>query len=391
MLADSTLIKNTDQCVMCGLCLPHCPTYRVSRNEGESPRGRISLIKAYAQGELDAGSAIQTHLQSCTACMQCEQVCPAEVAYQSILDSGRQLYRPRLSLKTRSLQSLGLFLLTKKRGHRWFKVLQAAASVAAKTRLFSSFEMLQFATVLQQQKTEPQLPQEMQSSQKVTIFSGCSADLLDRKTFNSTLKIVAALGYQPHTPQQHLCCSALAQHSGFPELATSQRRNAHEYLHAHDVISFASGCGRQLENDGINNTARHYDIHDWLQQDNKLTRLQFKPLNKKVLLHTPCSLQSKQADAMEQVLRNIPAVTVQKFNDDLHCCGAGGMQILTPQASNQALLQSKIAAIKELQPDVIVTANVGCSLQLQKGLLQANTQIPVLHTVSLLAEHLREP
>lgn len=375
---------------MCGLCLPHCPTYRVSRNEGESPRGRISLIKAYAQGELDAGPAIQTHLQSCTACMQCEQVCPADVAYQSILDSGRQLYRSRLKLKIRGLQSLAIFLLTKKWGHRWFKILQMAASIVARSGLCTSSEIVQLAAVLKQQNIRSHLPQEIKSQQQVTIFSGCTAQLLDRETISSTLRIVAALGYQSHLPKRHLCCSALAQHSGFPELAIRQRRNVHEYLHAHDVISFASGCGQQLENDGINNNARHYDIHDWLQQNNKLSTLQLKPLNKKVLLHTPCSLHKNQAGAMEQVLQAIPAVTVQRFNDDLYCCGAGGMQILTPQASNQALLHSKIATIKELQPDVIITANVGCRLQLQKGLLQANIDIPVLHTVSLLAEQLQE-
>ena len=374
---------------MCGLCLPHCPTYRVSRNEGESPRGRISLIKAYAQGELNAGPAIQTHLQSCTACMRCEQVCPADVAYHSILDSGRRLYRSRLDLKTRSLQNLGIFLLTKKWGHRWCKFLLGGASAVARLGLFTSSEIVQLATVLQQRKSGAQLPQEVQSRRQVTIFSGCSAQLLDRETFSDTLRIVAALGYQTHLPAQHLCCGALAQHSGLPELAKRQRRITHEYLHAHDVISFASGCGQQLESDGINQTARHYDIHDWLQQNNKLSQLQLKPLNKKVLLHTPCSMRKNQADAMEKVLQAIPAVTVQKFNDDLNCCGAGGMQILTPQASNLALLQSKISTIKELQPDVIISANVGCKLQLQKGLLQANIQTPVLHTVSLLAEQLQ--
>ena len=375
---------------MCGLCLPHCPTYRVSRNEGESPRGRISLIKAYAQGNLPAGAAVQTHMQSCTACMKCEQVCPANVAFHSILDSGRWQYRRRLDFKTRSLQTLGVYLLCQKWGRRLFKILQTSAAAWARLGIFATYETTHLAMAIQKKNYKKPLPEIISSDKNVTVFTGCSGQLLDRETFASTLKMLAALNYMARIPAQNLCCGALAQHSGLIEMAARQRQKTHEHLHSQDVISFASGCGRQLETDGVNGLARHYDIHTWLLQDNKLNMLRFRPLAKNVMVHIPCSMEADQIQAMTQALQTVPGVSLQMFEDDLHCCGAGGMQILTPQASNRELLQSKIDTIKASRPDLIVTANIGCALQLQKGLLQAKLDIPVLHTVTLLAGQLRD-
>ena len=375
---------------MCGLCLPHCPTYQVSLHEGESPRGRISLIKAYAQGDLSASPAIQTHLQSCTACMQCEQVCPADVPYQSILDTGRCLYRSRLSFKTRSIQTLAINLLTKKWGHSVSRLLLAVAGIGTRLGLFGESEAMQLARVVQKQKTLKSSTQQTVTNNQVTLFLGCTAELLDRESLHSALMLINALDYQAQLPQKLLCCGALAQHSGLPDIAQRQRRQAHADLQSEEIISFASGCGQQLEQDGISNVGRHYDIHQWLLRDNKLSTLNLRPLAKTILLHTPCSMRSDQVEAMVKVLEQIPAVTLQRFDDNLFCCGAGGMQILTPEASNQALLQSKIDKIKALQPDIIVTANIGCALQFQKGLHKADLDIAVVHTATLLARQLQD-
>ena len=375
---------------MCGLCLPHCPTYRISRNEGESPRGRISLIKAYAQQKLPAGHGIQTHLQSCTGCMQCERVCPAKVDYQSILDQGRQLYRARLDYKTRSLQTLGIYLLTTQWGQRFVPLLHSAAAACNKLGVLKKSALVQLGALMHQQRHVKPIVENVPTGKRVTVFSGCSAQSFDRDTLRDALKLIAALGYQAQLPQAHLCCSALAQHSGRVNLAAEQRRQTHRYLNAEQVVSIASGCGDQLDRDGIGNSADHSDIHSWLVQHNAGKLLRLKPMNKKVLLHIPCSMHAAQADALEQLVHNIPGVRCRRFNDEALCCGAGGMQLVTPQVSNTALLQSKMATVIEAQADIIITANVGCRLQLQKGLAQAKIDVPVLHTVSLLAGQLME-
>src|SRR5579859_3655762 len=88
-------LADADKCVKCALCLPHCPTYRVTLDEGESPRGRIALMQGLATGALDATPRLAAHLDHCLACRACEAVCPAEVPYGRLIDSARQVLTSR--------------------------------------------------------------------------------------------------------------------------------------------------------------------------------------------------------------------------------------------------------------------------------------------------------
>src|SRR5215475_8968771 len=88
-------LADADKCVKCALCLPHCPTYRVSKDEGESPRGRIALMQGMATGALELTPALSRHLDQCLACRACEAVCPAEVPYGKLIDAGRAELRRR--------------------------------------------------------------------------------------------------------------------------------------------------------------------------------------------------------------------------------------------------------------------------------------------------------
>ena len=393
MQADASLIKKTDQCVMCGLCLPHCPTYRVSRHEAESPRGRISLIKAFAQEQLPASPAIQAHLQSCTTCLRCQQVCPANVPYDDIIDAGRDLYRSNLNAGTRYLQYIVASLLSRKWGQKLFSILQPTARGVYKLGLFRHNELIQLAQLQPKQKPVISTVRITSSKNKVTIFPGCTAELFDQETLNNVIEIVNALGFQAKLPHKLLCCSALARHSGITQLAAQQQYDCEQYLHAtesSEIITFASGCGQQLDeiSDGWN--SNHLDIHDWLTKENRFRQLTLKPLAEKILVHTPCSMQVSphKVEAMLRILRSIPDIAIRTFEDDQGCCGAGGMQLLTPQASNHALLQSMLKTIRKDSADIIVTANIGCALQLRKGIQQAKLDIKVMHPITLLNRQL---
>lgn len=393
MQADATLIKKTDQCVMCGLCLPHCPTYRVSQHEAESPRGRISLIKALAQNQLQASPAIQTHLQSCTGCMRCQEVCPANVPYHEIIDVGRSLYQPKLDFSMRCLHYSLVTLLSRTWGHKLFSLLQTMARGIYNLGLFRHNELIQLAQLHTRQKQYTSAAQLDSSKKNVFIFPGCTAQLLDQETLNNTIKIVNTLGFQAKTPKNLICCSALAQHSGLTELAQQQRHYCKENLYieqSSEIISFASGCGQQLDENFANSSKCHLDIHAWLNNEDRLQQLILRPLEKRVLVHTPCSMQtnSHNVEAMFNVLKTIPDVTIQILANDQGCCGAGGMQLLTPQTSNQALLQYMLKTIQQYSPDIIVTANIGCALQLRKGLQQIKLKVEVMHPVTLLARQL---
>jgi glycolate oxidase iron-sulfur subunit len=84
-------LADADRCVKCALCLPHCPTYRDSLDENESPRGRIALMQAAAREELAVDTRLAGHLNRCLGCRNCEPVCPADVPYGRLLDAGRAI------------------------------------------------------------------------------------------------------------------------------------------------------------------------------------------------------------------------------------------------------------------------------------------------------------
>ena len=388
MQFDSNILKKTDQCVMCGLCLPHCPTYKVSQHESESPRGRISLIKAMTQGQLKPSSSLEEHLQSCTACYKCETVCPAKVPYREILDYGRSQYRPNLKSANKILQTMSLTMLTHRWGHRSLHLL---AKVNRLLPLPSSQILKHIASI----KFNPTLNNnQAKQSTNVMLFTGCTGQVFDQQVIKSSQQLISLLGINTHVTKNTLCCSALAQHSGHTVKAEIQRKQLIIYLEQHQInelISFTTGCGQQLDDSFSALTYKHLDIHTWLEKHHLSKKVTFRPLAKKVLVHIPCSMQHKPSSvqAMLSLLKNIPEINILQFNDDNLCCGAGGMQLLTPNTSNLALRQAKISGIKQSKPDIIVTPNIGCRLQLTHGLDAFNKTIHVMHPITLLANQVQ--
>ena len=373
--------KAAEQCVMCGLCLPHCPTYQISQHEAESPRGRISLIKAYAEKNLQPSSALETHLQSCTTCLKCENVCPANVSYEMLIDHGRKLYRPNLNLTVRLKQFITINALSTRWGHKFIALAAKFVSLLP--------ERLHITQILKVSRNFHPLNIQNTHSKTITVLPGCTGNLFDKQTVNSIANIMSSLGYNMNMPDKILCCGALAQHSGLPDIANKQIQSTKDFLKDKEkCISFASGCGRQYDKHYANESTSHEDILKWLTSNKKLTNLMLNPLDANVLIHSPCTVDQHDIDICEQVLTLIPKVQILKFTDGLFCCGAGGAQLLSPTDSNLQLLDAKIATVKSLQPDIIVSSNIGCAMHLQIGLRKSNLDIEVIHPVTLLSRQL---
>jgi glycolate oxidase iron-sulfur subunit len=368
---------------MCGLCLPHCPTYQISQNEAESPRGRISLIKAFSEGNLTSSDSLQTHLQSCTGCMKCQQVCPAKVPYQDIIDSGRNLYRPKLKFSSQLLQKTAITLLTNQWGHQ----LLSFISIILKP-LPAPLRFVRLLKLITQGSVSKNSLDEKQPS--ITVLPGCTGSLFDQQTLTSITAVLEKLEIRADVPKALMCCGALAQHSGLLNKAQQQVKTISHFLSSNKVnqfISFASGCGRQFNQHFPD---QHYDILTWLSSSTKFKQLTFSPTTQRVLVHTPCTLEKNDHSALFELLALIPGIQLLEFNDDISCCGAGGMQLMTPEESNRTLLSAKIDSIRAIQPDIIVSSNIGCSLSLQLGLQSAGLDISVIHPVTLLAKQLSQ-
>ena len=384
MSTQINLSKAADQCVMCGMCLPTCPTYQVSQHEAESPRGRISLIKALSEGKLTASSTLNTHVQSCTGCLKCQQICPANVQYQDILDIGKEKLMDEISFSARMLQKATIEVSTHDWGH---KLLRFSRHISKLLPIPTQHALLlKHIDVNQPAKTLSKYHQSV-----VNVFTGCTGNLFDSQTLNSLIKLLDAIGISAHLPDQTLCCGAMAQYSGLIKQAQQNLKTLKHYLNnqtSNVVLSFASGCGRQLNEHFSDKSIQHFDALFWLSQQDAFNTLQFSSTKHKVLIHTPCSENTLQQTQMHETLSRIPNIELIEFDDNLGCCGAGGLQLTSPEQSNQRLLEEKINTVQTIQPDLIVSSNIGCSLNFKLGLDKTNLDIEVIHPLTLLARQL---
>jgi glycolate oxidase iron-sulfur subunit len=389
-----------DQCVKCGLCLPVCPTYRVARNEAESPRGRIAFAQALVSGRLAATPTLTTHLDQCLACMSCEQVCPSHVRYGDLLLATRSLMRESNARRPRGMR----FLLARPRLLRnglrlanWpilraciqSRIMQKALRPLGLDRVARELPLLPRITALPRRAT-PVAP----ARASVGLFLGCVAAEMDRDVHAGAVRLLQALGYDVVLPRGQACCGALAAHAGDIEgadaLAVPTRR-AFVDSGVDTVLVSASGCygtlrDRSLAGSGI----RVREIHEFLAGDDRIDDLKFRPLDIRLALHTPCTQTNvaAAAGAIQRLLTRIPQMEIVPLPDEPRCCGAAGDYFLHHAAIADTLRAEKLGQVAALAPALLVTSNVGCRLFLENGLRQRGDHIPVVHPIALLAQQL---
>lgn len=242
------------------------------------------------------------------------------------------------------------------------------------------------------------------SSRTVAIFQGCMGAMLDSVTVESTRKILRALGYDPVVITTQQCCGALALHQGDAERARKlARNNIRAFAAAGSPIVFiATGCGTLLKEyaqlfeqspeaiEAESFARRCVEICDFIAQDPALAQLTFSPLAARVAVHTPCSLRNvlKCESAVFELLRRIPGVESTPLPSNHLCCGAAGSYMLTQPDISRSLLAIKLRDLAHIEPDLMVSSNIGCLLHIQSGAAQSNRPIPCLHPVTLLAAQL---
>lgn len=396
--SDPSLLILADQCVQCGLCLPHCPTYRLEATEAESPRGRIALAKALATGALDPGPLALAHLDHCLGCLSCQKVCPSQVRYDEILTRTRaqlRARRPAVGRLRRSLHDpklltrlaqLGAILRT----DRW---LPAFARLLPKDSLLRRLALSQPSPPLR--LVEPDRTQSRPAARgRIVLFRGCVASVHDRDTFAAARTLLEALGYEVVATSAGACCGALPRHAGEIEAATTNAAATREELRrsgAEIVLTTASGCFGDLRDQVLGDDAmRVIDIHAFLAADAGLAALHFRPLAKKAALHLPCTQVNVAggADAIQALLARVPQLTVLPLPEQPRCCGAAGSYFIEQPEFADRLRAQKLDQTAALHPDIILTSNIGCRIHLGNGLRQREERIPLRHPLALLAEQL---
>jgi glycolate oxidase iron-sulfur subunit len=360
--------KILKSCVHCGFCLATCPTYQLSGNELDSPRGRIYLIKSALEGNNFSTDSIK-HLDRCLTCRSCETTCPSGVEYGELIDIGREFVETKRPL--------------------WQKIYRNVVRKLLTTPiLFNSVGLL-----FRHSKTKGTLTETKACNKKVLLLGGCVQPTLAPNINHSIKNILHKLGYEAIETPQRECCGAVDQHlSAHKDAINKIKYNIDRWsqVEVESIISSASGCGVMVKDypsmfgelDPYYKKAKliankTIDISQFLA-DKDLTKLEIE--KKKISYHETCTLQHGQrlGGLVESILNNL-GYEIQSVVDSHICCGSAGTYSIFQPKISQQLKINKLVNLQSSSPDIIVTSNIGCLMHLQQG-----TDIPVKHWVELL-------
>lgn len=377
-------------CMHCGLCLKSCPTYNLTGLETDSPRGRLFLMRAVAEGRLAAEEAAPA-LDRCVRCGACGPSCPSMVPYGQILREHTAIHgsgnstmarwlgsKSRMRLAGRALrfsQRSGLLKLAKVVPNK--RLRRAAQMVPHKPQLFRPAPGAKFAALGEQRGV-------------VALHLGCVEAELFGKNVQDTIAVLTHEGFEVVCPQQPSCCGAAAAHDGQHEQGCNSGKQTLQQLAGFDAIIVpAAGCTAFLS--GLDSNAGVVDPMIFIHR--KGVRTTLKPVNRKVVYATPCHRQNILGDApeMRQAMLAIPDLELVESEESEMCCGAGGAAFLKQPELTDAIGARKAKFLHESGATQVVSGNPGCAMQLEAKLRERNAELEVIHPITLLREALGCP
>ncbi len=369
-----------DQCVACGLCLPHCPTYQLTRRESESPRGRIALMRAIAAASeaLDA-----TSREHCLACGRCERVCPADVRYLDLLDLSRSAQRPArprwLALASRLRRRIATSPLA--------ATLAALGAAAQRSpRLSSASAALRVARSWRR-PPDPTTAVDTTPTPALFVLTGCGSGLQD-DAVDGALRLLARAGVSVTVAPPHACCGALERHAGDAEGALrslQQLTDAVAASGAGRIAALDSGCTRELRRHRPGADVTPTDLLTVLAAALDANGRRFHGGGRRVGVYRPCTLDATGAIALDRLLGRIDDLEVVSIEAGHGCCGAAGEYFLDQPALSARLAAPLAEAIAAARVDAVVTVNLGCRLQLAARMDHRGDRTPVLHLLGFMA------
>jgi glycolate dehydrogenase iron-sulfur subunit len=413
---DRPLYEDYSRCVHCGLCLDHCPTYRLWGKEADSPRGRIRQMKLVDEGRLELGEAFVTHMDRCLDCRACETACPSGVEYGKLIELARAQIQQKYS---RSWCSR----LARDFVYRWLlphpariRLVARAARLAQVTGLQSFVRGSQIARLFGMQQRLELLPNidrnffDVSVGQtfpaigkrraRVAFFAGCVARVTFTALNDATIRVLQANGCEVVVPAGQVCCGALAAHAGMRDVARELALinfGAFGGEKVDAIVTNAAGCGSTLKEyshlfdsssaagaDAAQFSGRVRDVTEFLDQLGMVAPMRELPL--RVTIQDSCHLLhgQKVREAPRRLLRAIPGVQIVEMLRADQCCGSAGVYNVTETKASMDLLADKMTNAKATGATAIVTANPGCILQLRAGSAMHKTGQEVLHVVELL-------
>lgn len=407
-----------NQCVRCGLCLPTCPTYVETLVETSGPRGRIALIRAVAEGQLDLTSPGFMHQMSeCLDCRACEAVCPSGVRYGELLEPARtQIVRATAAERTPASRFGRAVLIG-----QLFSHMSLMRGAALFTRFYQRSGLQAFARssgilrALKLERLESLAPRmsapffvprgqrfPAHGTRKATAFfhAGCIMHVAFADWNEASVRVLARAGVDVIVPRDQGCCGAITIHAGEMDRGRAlAKRNiaSFEESGADVYVINAAGCGSALKEYGqlfhedpawreraTAFSSKVRDITEYLDEIGLAPGL--GAVNASVTYQDPCHLAHAQriTAAPRRLLAQIPGLEIREMEESSLCCGSAGIYNITQPEMAGRLGRRKVEHILDVTPDILATANPGCALQIANGLRAAGRPIEVLHVVQLL-------
>lgn len=408
-------------CIHCGLCLNHCPTYRVLGTEMDSPRGRIYQVLQVDEGRLPIAESFVTHIDRCLGCVACETACPSGVQY------GRIVERARAQIETHYRRP------AMERFVRWLfyeKLLKDFHRLAQAARLLRFYQqsplqgwvrksrLLKLLGMEDVERLSPHIDPEFffeeigmlipasgEVRARVGFHAGCIANVAFSRLNYATIRLLSMNGVEVYVTPRQRCCGALHSHAGYREDARKlARKNIDTFLdgsqHYDAILTNAAGCGSTLkEYDDLladdpeyaersrEFTSKVKDVTEFLAGLG--LREPQKKLSEKVTYQDPCHLAHAQKvrSAPRELLKAVGAEIIELPHWD-QCCGSAGTYNVAQNELSMKILDAKMDDVRTVAASIstVVTANVGCMLQLRAGMEKNGLNLPVKHVIEVLNE-----
>lgn len=393
-------------CVSCGMCLPHCPTYRVTGKEAFSPRGRIDAMRAVQWKGAPIDDSFVEFMETCVQCRGCEPACPSGVPFGHLMEATRST----LAAQHRTVprwQRIGYHVLGR---HRLLLIGSRMIAVAQRLKLVP--RRLGLGTIPVRQGAAI-----ASTGTDVWLYTGCVMDAWQRHTHRSTAEILTSLGITYQVPSSSGCCGALHTHAGLSEQAAALMRSTMEAFPGDGpILVNSAGCGAALKDVGHALgtaearafSARVVDVHTFIMNTVVMNTVVMDPVLNSgserpsvpkfsgpgmgpIMIQDPCHLRHVQKAhlAVRDLIGRVG--TPVELGDEGLCCGAGGAySALQPDLAGQIRdrkISTILAVAKRTGSTQLVSANPGCSQHLSSAL--ADHGISVVHPMDLLAQALK--
>lgn len=370
-----------DTCVTCGLCLPVCPTYRLTGDETASPRGRLAAIDAVDTGAVGVDSRFGEIVDFCLQCRACETACPSLVPFGQIIESATAEVTAQMpSASTRLRRFVVTTALTR-------PALLRTGSIAIGVGQRLGVPSPGLRKIPLPHRTARGGSWGPNEAPVATLFVGCVADAWFSDIHMATIEVLLAAGYRIDAPSSQTCCGALAVHDGFPRDAEAMSVRNRDALRDADVIVVnVAGCGAHLKTDPeFGHKVRDVtEIVAAAIEDGRLPRL---PENgEHVAVQDPCHLEHGQGIVSEpRLVLRAAGYEVLDVDPDGLCCGAAGTYLIDHPDTSAELGRRKAASVNATNARLVASANAGCEMQLRRYLDDSHE---IRHPIELYARSL---